>query len=244
VHRRAPGPLAGLAAGAALGAALFGLAVLLLGHRGDGGPLRPPPGFSPGAADPRTPVRVLATLDGPGLHAMILPLREDGGDPAAEEAILDRDLFPGGGSHRWARLVASNPEGGPAVRLSLAPGAVVLETEAGPAGNVDLAAAFAARAKDLPPHRALDLRVHRAPDREVEVPPGSFVRVLLAFPAAADPREAAAASLGEGVRLLPREAPLDRVRSALLEGSVSTLPDAKRAEARPQGREEGPGTPR
>lgn len=243
MHPRGPGPLAGLAAGAALGAALFGLALLLLGSRDDGVARRPPEGFSPGPADPRTPVRVLATLDGPGLRAMILPLREDGGDPAAEEAILDRDLFPGGPRHRWARLVAVNPPGGAAIPVSLAPGSVVLETAAGPAGNVDLAAAFASRGKDLPAHRALDLRVHRASDRSVEVPPGGFVRVLLAFPAPADLREAAAASLGEGVRLLPREAPLDRVRSALLEGTVLDLPDAKRAEARPAVRE-GPGTPR
>jgi hypothetical protein len=129
------------------------------------------------------------------------------------------------------------------VTLSLAPGAVVLETAAGPAGNVDLAAAVASRAKDLAAHRLLDLRVHRAADASAEVPPGGFVRVLLAFPADADPRTAAGASLGAGVRLLPREAPIDRVRSAVHDGVLLDLPDGPRAEARPPGREP-PGTPR
>jgi hypothetical protein len=243
VSARGPGPLAGLAAGAALGAALFGLALLLLQARDDRGDRRPPEGFSRGASDPRTPVRVLASLAGPGPRALLLPLREDGGDPGPAEAILDGDLFPDGPRHRWARLVVSNPAGAPPASVSLAPGAVVLDAPSGPAGNADLAAAFAARAASLPAHRVLDLRVASAPDRAVEVPPGGFVRVLLAFPEGADPREASGATIGGSLRLLPREVPLDRVRTALHGGDLEDLPDSVRVEVPPPARET-PGAPR
>jgi len=238
-----PGPLTGLAAGAALGAALFGLVLLLLGRPERSASPTPPPGFSRGAPDPRAPVRVLATLGGPGLRALLLPLREDGGDARAEEAVLDRDLFPEGPPRRWARLLLANPPGAGPATVSLAGGAIVLETAAGPRGNEDLAAVVAARAAELPGHRRLDLGVHRAADRAVTVAPGEFVRVLLAFPGDADLGKASAASLGDGVRLLPRESPVERIRTALHEGSLADLPEADRAEARPPERD-GAGGPR
>jgi hypothetical protein len=230
---RRPGPIAGLAAGAALGAALFGVAVLLLGRPGRGRVPDPPPGFSRGEADPRAPTRVLAGVAADGTAALLLPLREDGGDTGAEEALLDRDLFPEGPRHRWARLVVSCPPGAKPARVALGPGAIVLEGPAGPRGNEDLAAAVAARLPALPAHRALDLGVHRAAEREVEVAPGAFVRILVAFPLDADLRAASAASLGGALRLLPRESPVDRLRTALLDGDIASLPDADRAEARP-----------
>jgi hypothetical protein len=240
---RAPGPLVGVAIGAALGSALFLLAALLhdsfFPRRGPG---RPPEGFSAGV-DPRAPVRVLATLPGePGPGAVLMPLREDGGSAGAEEALLDREVFPGGPRHRWARLVVTNPPGAPALRLSLAAGAVVLRAPDGPAGNVDLAGAIRDRAASLSPHRLLDLRVARATDAEVVVPPGAFVRAVVAFPAGADPTAASEAVLGGVARLLPREAGPDRLRTLLLEGGLDGLRDSERAEA--PGEKGAPGEPR
>ena len=242
IRSRRPGPLAGLAAGAALGAALFGVVVLLLGRPDRGRTPDPPPGFSRGEADPRGATRVLVGSGAGGLSALLLPLREDGGDTATEEALLDADLFPSGPRHRWARLVISRAPGSEAGAVSVAPGSIVIETPDGPRASVDLAAAVAARAADLPPHRRLDLGVHRAVDRSVDVASGSFVRILVAFPADADLRAASSASVGGALRLLPRDPPVDRLRTALHEGSIHALPDADRAEARPDGKGPPEGT--
>ena len=231
--RTRPGPLAGLLLGAALGATLFLLAglihdrVLSRGRR----PSAPPRGFAMGS-DARAPVRVLATLGGKGLQAVLLPLREDGASPAAEEGVLDAALFPGGPPRRWGRLLVANPPGGAAFVLDLRPGGVVLDAAGGPVRNEDLAGAVAARLPDLSPHRLLDLRVAHAADTSVEVPPGGFVRTLVAFPAGPPLSSAAGAALEGGVRLLPREVPVERIRSVLLDGRVDALLDAERAQAK------------
>ncbi len=231
---RVPGPVAGLLVGAALGAAVFFLAALL--HErlsSERGPGLPPEGFAAGG-DPRAAVRFLATVPGPGVQALLLPLREDGRPTEAEEAVLDRALFPGGPAHRWARLLASNPrDAGGAFTLPLEGGALVLGTAAGPVRNEDLAAAFGARHASLPPHRDLDLRVARVPEREVEVPPGGTVRALVAFPREADLEGASGLEIRGGLRLVPKEATTEALRGALLDGRIADLPGEVRAEARP-----------
>ena len=227
-----PGPLAGLAFGAALGAGVF-----LLAHfiqecaSGRRTPAKPPAGFSYGG-DARAPARVLATMGGPGLRAVLLPLREDGGSTEAEEAILNGALFPGQPPRRFARLLVANPRGAARHAVDLGPGRVVLETGGGPVGNVDLAAAVAARLPALSPHRILDLQVSRAADATVDVEGGGYVRVLVAFPPGSDPLQAAGASLASGTRLLPREVAVEGLRTALLDGRVDALQDVERAEAK------------
>jgi hypothetical protein len=166
------------------------------------------------------------------VRAVLLPLREDGGSTEAEEAVLNGALFPGQPSRRFARLLVSNPRGGDPYTLDLGPGRVLLETGAGAAGNEDLAAAVAARLPALPAHRLLDLQVAHAADSSVEIPPGGFARVLVAFPGGADPREAAGASLARGPRLLPREVAVEGLRAALVDGRIDALQDAVRAEAK------------
>jgi hypothetical protein len=178
----------------------------------------------------RVPVRVLVSLDGPGPAALLLPLREDGGPAGGEEAILDGALFPGAAGRAWARLLVNHPGGKEPLRLPLGDGAVLLETPGGLVANGALAPVFAARSPSLSPHRLLDLRVARVPDAAVEVPPGGFVRVLLAFPPGTDLRAAGGATVA-GIRLLPRELPADRLRTALVDGRLAGLGDAARAEA-------------
>jgi hypothetical protein len=233
--------VAGAAFGAALGAAVFLLATLLHDRlSGRGEPGAPPPRFGFGSAA-RAPVRVLATLGGEPVRAVLLPLREDGGAAEAVEALLDGDLFPGGPPRRWARLLVANPAGGKPWRLGLGPGEIVLERGgAGALANEDLPAAFAARADSLSPHRALDLRTFHADDAALEIPPGEFRRVLVAFPRAADPAAAEGAVLSGGLRLLPREVSVESLRSALTDGKVEALVDAARAEAPARDPDEGP----
>jgi hypothetical protein len=222
--------------GAALGAAVFLLAALvhdrLLREPRTGAP---PAGFTRGGGA-RGAVRVLATLGEPPPLAVLLPLREDGADTGTEEALLDAALFPSGPRHRWARLVVANPGGREPMRLSLAPGAVVLETAGGRVGNADVAAAFASRATALSAHRLLDLRVAHAHETEVEVPRGGFVRALVAFPGDQGVREAAGAEFAAGaVRLRPREVVTERLRCVLLDGRVDLLEEADLAEAPARG---------
>ncbi len=229
------GALAGAGLGAALGAAVFLLAAfvydrLLLDRR----PPEPTKLFTRGG-EARGPVRVLSTNGfADVVGAVLLPLREDGADTGPDEAILDAALFPQGPPHRWARLLVANPPGAKPLALSLAPGSVSLTLEGvpRPAGNVDLAAAVEARAATLSPHRLLDLRIAHAADRSVEAPPGGLVRVLVAFPREADPRNARTADLACGLRLIRREVSTDSLRSALFDGRIDRFADADRAEAR------------
>jgi hypothetical protein len=232
VPARRPGPLAGLAFGAVLGAGVFLLAHILQ-ERASGRrtPAKPPAGFSYGG-DARAPARVLGTLGGEGIRAVLLPLREDGGSTDAEEALLSEALFPGEPPRSFARLLVANPRGAARHSLDLRPGKVILETGSGPVGNLDLAAAVAARLPSLSPHRVLDLQVSRAADASVEIEGGGYVRVLVAFPPGADPRRAAGATLASGTRLLPREVAVEGLRTALLDGRVDALQDADRAEAK------------
>lgn len=232
--RRIPGPLAGLLVGAVLGAAVFFLAALVHGRlSGDRGPGVPPEGFAAGG-DPRSGVRVLATVPGPGVQALLLPLREDGMSPAAEEAVLDRALFPEGPAHRWARILASNPRdaAGP-FALPLEGGALVLATAAGGLPNEDLAAAFAARQSSFGGHRELDLRIAHVPEGEVRVPPGGTARALVAFPREADLEGASGLEIRGGPRLVPREASTEAIRAVLLDGRIAEMPERVRAEAKP-----------
>ena len=230
---RRPGPLAGLFVGAALGAAVFLLAALFHDRfLPRSGPAAPPAGFGAGG-DARASVRVLATLPGPGVQAVLLPLREDGGPTESEEAILDGALFPSGPAHRWARVIAANPPGGDPFTLSLAKGSLSLETAAGAVGNEDLAAAFAGRAGSLPAHRALDLRVARVPEAAIPVAGGTMVRALVAFPRGTDLASATGCGLLAGPRLRSREVTTESLRSVLLTGRVDILAEADRAEARP-----------
>ena len=229
---RRPGPLAGMALGAALGVSIFLLAVLvhdrLFSRRA---PVLPPSTFTRGG-DAQGAVRVLASAEGPGVQALLVPLREDGAPAEGEEAVLDGALFPGGPTHRWSRILVANPPGGPAYTLDLHPGAVSLETAAGRAGNIDLAAAVQARTGSLGPHRLLDLRVSRAAESSVEVPPGDFVRALVAFPREADPGAATGAGIAGGIRLLPREVPTESLRATLADGRVDRPHVPDRAEVK------------
>lgn len=229
---RPPGPLAGLLLGAVLGAAVFLAAALLHDRflRRSAGPGRAPEGFATGA-DARGPVRVLATLGGTGPQAALLPLREDGGPSGPEEGILDAALFPGGPPHRWARLLVANPPGGEPFTVRVGGGALRLQGGGGRA-SADLAAAFEARRGSLSPHRLLDLRVARVPEPSVTVPPGEFVRILVAFPGEEPPGEAAGLDLPGGPRLLPREVTVESLRTALLDGRVERLAEAAPPEAR------------
>lgn len=233
---RRPGPLAGLLFGVGLGVSVFLLASLVhdrvLGRKH---PAAPPAGFSFGG-DARAPARVLSTVGASGVRVVLLPLREDGGSTEAEETVLNGALFPGAEPRRFARLLVANPRGGAPFTLDLGPGRVVMETAAGPVGNVDLAAAVAARLPSLSPHRILDLQVAHAADRTVEIPPGGFARALVAFPAGADPATASGASVKGGPRLLPRTVAVEGLRTALLDGRIDALQDAERAEAKGGGR--------
>jgi hypothetical protein len=237
-----PGPLPGLLLGAALGVTVFLLAGLVH-ERFESGkkvPAAPPRGFAFGG-DARAPVRVLATLGGDGVQAALLPLREDGASTGSEGRILDSALFPAGPARTWARLVVANPPTGKTVTLDLGHGGVVLDTPAGPAPCEDLSAVVAARLPELSPHRLLDLRVSHAADATVEVPPGGFVRILVAFPPETGIPAAAGAVINGGPRLVPREVPVERIRDVLLDGRVDALVDAGRAQAKARG---GPGAER
>jgi hypothetical protein len=176
-------------------------------------------------------VRVLATAGGGGVRAVLLPLREDGAPTGPEEAILDAAVWPGGPGRRWARILAANPPGGRPFTLVLAAGAVTLETPEGRFASEDLAGAVAGRAAALSPHRLLDLKVAHAHEESVEVPPGGFVRALVAFPAAAEIGRASGATIEGGVRLLPRDVATEGLRAVLADGRVDALADARRAEA-------------
>jgi hypothetical protein len=239
---RRPGPLPGLVLGAALGATVFLLAGLIHDRFQTvrKGPVAPPSGFVYGS-DARAPVRVLATLGGEGVQAVLLPLREDGASTASEERLLDAALFPGGPARRWARLLVANPPTGKPLSLDLRPGGVALDTAGGTVPNEDLAAAVTARLHDLTPHRLLGLRVSHAADSSVDVPPGGFVRVLVAFPPGTELPAAAGAVIAGGTRLVPREVPVEKLRTVLLDGRVDSLVDTERAQARARG---GPGAER
>jgi hypothetical protein len=223
--------LAGAGLGAALGAAVFLLAALVydrvLLRRS---PPRPPARFAQGG-EPRGAIRVLATVGGGGPAAVILPLREDGAETDPDEALLDAALFPDGPLHRWARLLVANPRDAAPLSIPLDAGAIVVAGSPGPAANADLAAAVEARAPSLSPHRLLDLRVAHAADGAVEVPPGGFVRLLLAFPRETNLRTATGAEIRGGIRLHPREVVTESLRAALVDGRTDRLADADRAEA-------------
>lgn len=228
---RSPGPLAGLLVGAALGVSVFLLASFLHDRvLNRSSPGAAPAGFAFGG-DARAPARVLSTVGAGGVRAVLLPLREDGGSTEAEEGALNRVLFPGLSPRRFARVLVSNPRGAAPFTLDLRPGALLLEVASGPVRNEDLAAAVAARLPSLTPHRLLDLQVAHASEPTVEVPPGGFVRALVAFPDGPGVREATGASLAGGPRLLPREVAVEGLRTALLDGRLDALQDAERAEA-------------
>ncbi len=221
-----PGPVAGLLLGAVLGVTVFFVATRFH-DRVFGGktPVARPPAFVQGR-DARLDVRVLAALGGQGVRAVLLPLREDGAAAEAEEAIPPR---------QWARLLVSNPPGRPPYRVALGPRKILLDAGGVPVPNEDLAAAVAARLPALSPHRVLDLRVSHAADGEVEVPPGSFVRILVAFPGKAGVSGAAGAAFAGGPSLLPREVSVERLRAVLLDGRIDDLQGTGSSQARGRG---------
>ena len=238
---RAAAPLYGAAAGAGLGVALFLLAALLHDRVfPPRGPEAPPAGFA-AAGDPRGAVAVHAGEPAPGVAAVLLPLREDGGPSGPGDALLDEALFPGQPPHRWYRLVVSNGGTVP-FRLDLAAGGVALSGGGREVPGADLAAAFAARRTTLSPHRVLDLVASRAPESSIDVAPGASARVLVAFPGAAAPGPADAVRLrGATGRLAAREVTAESVRTALLRGEPRVLEAADRAEARGPGGARRPG---
>jgi hypothetical protein len=243
--RHAGGPLSGILLGAALGVSAF-----LAAHHFLGGPGRPgeaaapPDGFRTGSAA-TAPVTVLTGALGPGVEAVLLPLRDDGAPTEQDGALLDAALYPGEAPRQWWRLAVSNRGAAP-FAMDLRPGALVrVDGSGGRSGSLDLAAALDARRPRLPRHRAFGLAAAGAGARRLEVPPGGHARVLVAFPGARADAAIPVRVEAAGASLVPREATSESLRTALATGRLDELRPASRdAAAAPGAASPAPGTDR
>jgi hypothetical protein len=226
---RIPGPVAGLALGAVLGASLFAISnYLQMGSRNRGSAAVP----AIATTDPRGGVTVLVGSPADGVEVALLPLREDAADDAAEVALLARDLFPGEPPPRFRRLLVTHRGEGTPWSLALGDGSVVLEGADAEFSSRGLSEPYRRNHDSLSQSRQLALRVAGVDRDSLVIPPGGAARVLVAFPAeTAASRPSDVARLADGARMWAMEVTTESLRSALAGEDLGRLEPTTRSQA-------------